>query len=296
LADRPDASFKIGVIQANIPTWVKLTEQGVKASIVDYTQGYLALADQGVDGVLMPEGALPFVWEGDNRRYSALYRAIRDRGVLAWVGTFLAQPEAQPDPAEGRTMRYTQSLVAIAGDGEILSRYNKIKLVPLGEYIPFEGILGKILGRLSPLESVLVSGKTDQVFMSPWGPVAAAICYEPPFSGLIRRQVEAGGQFILTASNLDPYGQVLMAQHEAHDVMRSIETDRWLVRATNTGYSGFIDPHGRVQWRSEAARGVVHADWIYGRSSQTLYVRWGNWLTLVLLGLGILSYAKLFLN
>jgi apolipoprotein N-acyltransferase len=76
---------------------------------------------------------------------------------------------------------------------------------------------------------------------------------------------------------------VLMAQHEAHDVMRSIEADRWMVRATNTGYSGVIDPHGQIIWQSQAHAFVTHADRIDRRQTKTPYVRYGNWLTPVLL-------------
>jgi apolipoprotein N-acyltransferase len=299
-------ALKLGIVQGNIATSVKLTGDGIRQSLDRYTRGYLELVDRNgdrnpplrelrgqrggaaltsqfleesngeldgeLDGVLMPEGALPILWQGATRDASSLYGAIRERGVTAWIGTFLSQGD-----------RYSQSLITITATGEMLSRYNKVKLVPLGEYIPLENTLGKLIGRLSPIESALTPGTPDQTFLTPWGLAAVAICYEPPFANLIRRQVAAGGQFILTASNLDPYGTVLMAQHEAQDVMRAIEGDRWLVRATNTGYSGFITPHGQVQWRSPAHQYVTHAETIYRRQGQTLYSRWGNWLVPVLL-------------
>jgi apolipoprotein N-acyltransferase len=70
----------------------------------------------------------------------------------------------------------------------------------------------------------------------------------------------------------------MTAQHHAQDVMRAIETDRWLVRAANTGLSGVIDPHGNTRWLSGINVYQLHADIIYRRQTQTLYVRWGNWL------------------
>jgi apolipoprotein N-acyltransferase len=76
-----------------------------------------------------------------------------------------------------------------------------------------------------------------------------------------------------------------MAQHQAQDLMRAIETDRWAVRATNTGYSGIINPHGKIIWRSQAKTYEVHADTIYRRQNQTPYVRWGDWLTPLLVGI-----------
>jgi apolipoprotein N-acyltransferase len=80
------------------------------------------------------------------------------------------------------------------------------------------------------------------------------------------------------------------AQHHAQDVMRAIETDRWAVRATNTGYSGIVDPHGKTVWISRLNTYALHTDTIYRRQTQTLYVRWGDWLTLMLLGSAGLSW------
>jgi apolipoprotein N-acyltransferase len=73
--------------------------------------------------------------------------------------------------------------------------------------------------------------------------------------------------------------------------MRAIETDRWGVRATNTGYSAIVDPHGKTVWISGHNTYELHADTIYRRQTQTLYVRAGDWLTPLLLGLGILGLA-----
>ena len=76
------------------------------------------------------------------------------------------------------------------------------------------------------------------------------------------------------------------AQHHALDIMRAIENDRWAVRATNTGYSAFVNPHGRTLWISGHNTYEIKAETIYKRQTQTLYVRWGDWLTSVLLVLG----------
>jgi apolipoprotein N-acyltransferase len=278
LADEPSSALKVGIVQGNIPTREKLTANGVQRAIAAYTTGYTTLAEQGVNAVLTPEGAMPFVWAGENRTRNTFYQAILQKKVVAWLGTFVPQGN-----------RLTQSLLTIAGNGEIISRFNKIKLVPLGEYIPFESVLGAIVNRLSPIETGMVPGATHQKFDTPFGQAAVGICYESAYGKLFRAQVATGGEFILTASNLDPYSAVLMAQDQAQGVMRSIETDRWAVRATNTGYSSVVDPHGKIVWRSSPNVYEIHADTIYRRQTQTLYVRWGNWLTPLLLGLSTLS-------
>jgi apolipoprotein N-acyltransferase len=280
LNDAAAARFKIGIVQGNIPTRIKLFEQGLRLSLENYVKGYQSLVAEGVDAVLTSEGALPWLWINQPTD-NALYRAIVARQVPAWVGTVGL-----------RQGRVTQTLFSISGTGEIVGRYDKVKLVPLGEYIPFEATLGRLIGRLSPVGASMLPGRSDQRLESPFGQAIAGICYESAFPELFRYQAAIGGQFILTASNIDPYGRALMAQHSAQDVMRAIETSRWTARATNTGQSGIVDPHGRSQWQSGFRTYETHAHNLYRRQFQTLYVRWGNWLTPLLLGMALLGWLK----
>ncbi|MEO1684917.1 MAG: apolipoprotein N-acyltransferase, partial [Cyanobacteria bacterium J06631_12] len=186
-----------------------------------------------------------------------------------------------------RVSAISQSLLTLTAAGQIESRYNKVKLVPLGEYLPF----ARLLDRLSPFES-LAPGTFDQQLNTPFGPVAAGICYESAFTELFRQQVKRGGQLILTASNNDPYPPRQMMQHHALDVMRAIESDRWEARVTNTGISGIVDPRGRTQWLSNPDEQVTHQAKIYRRQTLTPYVRWGDWLTPTLLILAAIGLGK----
>jgi len=272
LTDSPVAVLKIGIVQGNIPTRIKLYGEGLRRSLSHYSQGYQQLADQGVDAVLTPEGALPFLWAGPQRINNPFSRAVRERGVIAWLGTFY--------PQEGRI---TQSLLTLTGEGESFSRYNKIKLVPLGEYIPLEKTLGKLVTRLSPVEARMLPGDFQQTMPTPLGQAIAGICFDSAFPQVFRSQTAAGGEFMLMASNNDPYNSIMMAQHHAQDVMRAIESDRWTVQATNTGYSSVIDPHGNTRWLSGVNTYELHAATIYRRQTRTPYVRWGNWLTPLLM-------------
>lgn len=277
LIQPPEMALKVGIIQGNIGNTIKLFTEGKRLALERYTKGYETLANQGVDAVLTPEAALPFFLTDLKGQY--FYSEILNKGVLAWVGAY---------GERGRS--YTNSLFTITGKGETFSRYDKVKLVPLGEYIPFESILGKIIDRLSPLDAHLVAGAPTQIFETPYGRAIVGICYESAFAKHFRRQAALGGQFILTASNNAHYSQTMPTQHHAQDVMRAIETDRWAVRATNTGYSGIVNPHGKTLWISGINTYEIHADTVYRRQTQTLYVRWGDWLTPVLLGGAGLSW------
>nr|MBA2750593.1 apolipoprotein N-acyltransferase [Tatlockia sp.] len=105
-----------------------------------------------------------------------------------------------------------------------------------------------------------------------------------------------GGQFILSAANNAHYSPAMPAQHHAQDVMRAIESDRWAVRATNTGYSGIVDPHGKTEWISKLNTYQLHAATIYRRETKTLYVRSGDWLMLLLLTLSLIGLGIILNN
>jgi apolipoprotein N-acyltransferase len=278
LGSSPAEQLSIGMIQGNIPTRFKLSPAGIKQSVEIYRQGYKALATQNVDAVLLPEGALPLLWGQSFGREQPLLKAVKEEHVPLWVGTFVPKGEG-----------YTQSLLSLGRDGEVLSQYNKVKLVPLGEYLPFEAVLAPILRRLSPMRMGMVPGSSLQRFDTPYGRAIVGICYDSVFSELFRAQAAAGGQFILSIANNDPYSDRMMAQHHALDVIRAVESDRWLVRVTNTGLSAVIDPRGQTLWKSAVNEAVTHVAEIERRSTQTLYVRFGNWLLplMVLWSVGI---------
>lgn len=259
--------FQVGIIQGNISNEIKLFSEGGLKAIAGYTSGYQRLAKQGVDVVLTPETALPFYWS-DIIKNSSFYQAVIKEKVTAWIG------------AHGREgSNFTNSLFTLTGEGKTYSSYDKHKLVPLGEYIPLEFILGNFIDRLSPLEAHLAPGKSDQIFDTPFGRAIVAICYESAFPQHFLSQAQKGGKFIITASNNAHYSTTMPAQHHAHDVMRAIESDRWAARATNTGYSAIVDPHGNTLWISNINQYAIHQHSIYRRQNKTLYVRWGDWLT-----------------
>ncbi|XLQ11735.1 MAG: apolipoprotein N-acyltransferase [cyanobacterium endosymbiont of Epithemia adnata isolate EadnSB Bon19] len=275
-------AIKVGIIQGNIPNTIKLYAEGLQKATYGYTNGYKLLADKGVDLIITPETALPFHWNYIVIN-SPLYSEILTHKVPVLLGAF-----------GRRNNSYTNSLFSVTGEGEILSRFDKVKLVPLGEYIPFESILGKVIDRLSPLDNHLKAGDNNQIFKTPFGQAIVGICYESAFSEHFRRQAKIGGEFIITASNNAHYSTAMPAQHHAQDIIRAIETGKWMARVTNTGYSGIVNPRGQTLWISDINTYQLHQGKIYRSHSHTLYVQWGDWLTKILLLLGIiLLYFKI---
>lgn len=285
VADDPAQALTIGLIQGNVPTRIKLTPEGTRRAAQGYAEGYRTLVAQGAEAVLTPEGAMPEIWTEAYQRRNPIYRAVLETGRVLWLGTF-----RPVETAQGPGL--TQSLVTLNGQGQVVSQYDKIKLVPLGEYIPFQAVLGQIISRLSPVEGSLVPGRSLAGLPTPLGRAIVGICYESAYSELFRRQAAAGGEWIMTASNNDPYPLRMMTQHHAQDVMRAIETDRWAARVTNTGISAIVSPRGETRWLAPANQYVLHLDTLYRRHTLTPYSRWGDWLTPGLLVLSVIAVAS----
>jgi apolipoprotein N-acyltransferase len=283
LADRtlredPAASLKIGIIQGDIGNEVRHYRSGYDLAINNYTKGYLELVNMGVDAVVTPETAFPYT--ESQIKQTPFYQAILDQKVVAFIGGF--------GEIAGAT---NNSILAINGEGKVVSRYDKWKLVPLGEYIPFEQYIGKFVDTISPLNSHLLAGEFAPIVNTPLGKIIFGICYDSAYHEHFRRQAQTGG-FIITAANDAHYGDAMPAQHHALDLMRAIETDRWTVRASNTGYSAVINPRGQTQWISNLNEFTAHAHQIYRRNTQTFYVRFGNWLTPLLVAIGLALFLK----
>ncbi|MBE9203486.1 apolipoprotein N-acyltransferase [Synechocystis salina LEGE 06099] len=278
LADVPEQSLNVGIIQGNIPNQIKFNSEGWRLAIAGYTEGYKKLTEQGAEIVLTPEGALPYLWETVVAK-SGFYQAILQTQVPVWLGAYGTKEDG-----------YTNSLFTIDGQGQLQGRYDKVKLVPLGEYIPLSNVFGQLIQRLSPLKEQLLPGDRPQVLPTPFGPAAVVICYESAFPHLLRSQLLQGGEFILSSANNAHYSDTMAAQHHALDVMRAIEGDRWLARATNTGLSAIINPRGETLWLSAMNQYQIHAGPIYRRQHLSPYSRWGDWVVVLLLILSAIAW------
>jgi apolipoprotein N-acyltransferase len=278
LNDSSTSSLKMGIIQGNIGNEVRHYQSGYDLAMDRYTSGYRSLVEQGAVAVITPETALPYT--ESQIKLTPFYQAILEQKVPVFLGGF---GEA------GKKM--TNSILTIDREGKVFSRYDKSKLVPLGEYVPFVQYIGKLVSTISPFDLNLIAGKFDQIVQTPFGNFIFGICYDSAYPEVFRRQAQAGG-LIITASNDAHYSSGMPPQHHALNLMRAIETDRWMLNASNTGYSTVIDPHGRTQWISKLNKFTAHAHQVYRRSTQTVYVRFGNWLTPLLLAIGLILFIK----
>jgi apolipoprotein N-acyltransferase len=272
-------SVSIGVIQGNIPYEIKFQQQGIDLANSRYLKGYKSLVLKGADAVLTPELALPYFGTDDLPENELFLKEIKLRKIPFWIGTRI------------NDSKYEQikklSLISIEELG-ITSQYAKTKLVPFGEYLPFrETIVGPLLERFFPFGVNHLPGDKEQLFDTSFGKVAIGICYESAFSQIFLRQIQEGGKFIAVTTADGLFGESMMRQHHAQDVMRAIETKRWLVRANSTNYSGVINYRGDTVWLADSPAYLTKMVNIKLSEVQTIYACFGNWLTPTLLTLSL---------
>jgi apolipoprotein N-acyltransferase len=223
-------------------------------------------AAAGARVVLWPESAVPYRFDADPAYRAKLADAARRLGLTIVLNSVAGTAE------EG----FTNSAFAVGPDGPDETRYDKLRLVPFGEFVPwwarlaFTDALVREVGTFEP--------GTRMVLLDAGVPVGMSICYEVVFAELAAGQVRAGAELLTTLTNDGWYGYSWAPrQHLAQAVLRAVETRRWLARAALTGISAFVDPAGRVVARLEVGEhGLLAAQPVPCRGL-TPRARLGDW-------------------
>lgn len=242
---------RVAAIQPNVP----LEERWDGASRQSIEERVFALSREGVAAgatwVVWPESAVPRIVERDGPYRVRLESFARRAGVWLTVGSI----------GFGEGDSYTNAVHTFSPAGLVPFRYDKIHLVPFGEYVP---ILGRI-AFLRPLVrevGAFTPGHDAAPVPGPSGPVGIEVCYEVAFPSLAADQVRGGAVVLVTITNDGWYGDsAAPRQHLALAQLRAAETRRYLVRAANTGISAIVDPWGRTVKRLGMGKvGIVVSD------------------------------------
>lgn len=249
--------------------------------------------------------------------------AKREPGVIIWPEApaplslqdqFFAQRAARMAQAAGVPMLLgvadwkqeapnkwfaTNSAVMLDASGRRVFTYDKIHLVPFGEYVPlrkwltFAGKLTADIGDFTPGTQYEVgqmpgTGAADNKF-------STFICYEAIFPDAVRKFTDNGANLLINMSNDGWFGRsAAPAQHEMMARVRAVENRRWLLRATNNGYTIDVDPYGRIVAQlATDIRGQLDAPYDF-RTGRTLYVIFGDWLPWLCIFISIAPAIGLF--
>ncbi len=198
------------------------------------------------DLVVWPEAPAPYIQADPRfqRSMSTLARTLQAPVIIGGIGSVYSDSD--------QAWRDYNSAMIFAPDGSPVGRYDKIHLVPFGEYIPFKNLLTfahKLTGRVGEF----TRGEDRRAFLLPTqtkGPhrYGVFICYEAVFADEIRHFAANGAEVLVNISDDGWYGDTSAPwQHLNMARMRAIENRRWFLRDTNNGVTAAIDPYGRVR-------------------------------------------------
>lgn len=275
----PPPAIRVGIVQGNIRQDLKWKEAYRRETLTIHRELTLKLAKASPQMVIWPETAFPESFpKGElseevretarEARSYLLFGAVREEGGRYYNSAFLLSPE-----------------------GEVLGHYDKLHLVPFGEFIPLREYLEPLFGQLASLGD-LTPGQQMALFRLPQGDFAVLICFEVIFPELSRLALGRGADFLVTITNDAWFGCTSAPyQHMAQVIFRAVEGRTWFARAANTGISGIVDPRGRVVRKTEIFTRGAFTGLVGKTEGPTPYQRMGDWFVLLSAGMFTASVA-----
>ena len=266
-AEPGGGTIPVALVQGNIAQSLKWDQTQQQAILETYAE-LTRRAAPGAELVVWPEAAVP--------AYVRLEPWVAEwlTGLAAEVNRplLVGAPDAHED---GRTIRYLNSAFLVRPGG-IEARYDKIQLVPFGEYVPLRGLLFFVeaiaaeIGEFTP-------GRDRVIFPLSGAPFGAVICYEVIFPDLFRRFVRDGARFMVNITNDAWFGDSGgPLQHLATVPLRAVENGVAIARAANTGVSALVHPSGRIDPQLGLfQQGALRVD-VPLRTRETFYTRFGD--------------------
>ena len=289
------AGTKLRLMQPNLQQDAKFN-YSAKAAVM---KKYLALSDRasgpqstGVrDATILiwPESAFPFFLTREADAMAEIADLL-PKGTVLITGSVRA-----PDlPPGTRITRAYNSIYVIDHDGSVLAVYDKLHLVPFGEFLPFQGLMEKLgFEQLTRVQGGFIPGSVRHALAVPGAPRALPlICYEAIFPGDVAGREERPG-WIVNLTNDGWFGiSTGPYQHLAQARMRAIELGLPLVRSANTGVSAVIDPVGRtIASLGLGIEGVLDAG-LPAAIPPTIYARVGDIPAAIIIALAIILAVR----
>jgi len=253
----------VSVLQSNITQDEKLNPANLKSMIKTYRE--MTQKSRKSDLIVWPETALfDFFSNHMDSDINPLQKTLKNTTRTIMLGGFYVNNEGGVE----------NSVLAISHDKREI--YSKRHLVPFGEYIPFAKILSG-LGEWIP-KSTLVAGDNDGMLSVAGQKAQVSICYEDAFGEEIIKSLPEAVMLVNITHDGWFTGSFEPAQHMQIARMRTLETGRYMVRATTTGPAGIINEKGKVIATAPANTKQIITHKVQRFTGSTPYVRWGNWL------------------
>jgi apolipoprotein N-acyltransferase len=281
-------TLKIGLVQGNIDQSIKWDGSFQRETLKTYEKLSFKVAEGKPDLIIWPETATPFFFQ-DAKEYQSFVLDIPKRtDALLLFGS----PSYK---IERRRVNHYNSAYLASTSGDLVGGYDKIHLVPFGEYVPLGDYLS--LGSMGEGIGDFKSGKEIFNFSIPQGKFGVLICFEIIFPDLCRKFVKHGANFLVTITNDAWFGRTSAPyQHFAIAIFRAVENRVFIARAANTGISGFIDPKGKIIeeggiFTEEAINGTIRL-----MKDKTFYTLYGDVFAWVCSSFSLLLLGYTFLQ
>ncbi len=275
-----DEPLRVSLIQGNVPQEMKWKREELRVILELYTR--LTRENWASDLIIWPETAVPaFYHQMDKTLLTPLAREAEEQNSQLLIGIPVWQQERK---------RYFNAMATLGGER---AAYYKRHLVPFGEFMPLEWLLKPLIKLLNIPMSNFSSGNSERPLLWVAGyPAGISICYEDAFGEEVSEALPEAA-FLVNASNDAWFGDSLAPhQHLQIARMRSLETGRYMLRATNTGISALIDAKGELIGVSPPFEEYVLNGEIRIMEGVTPYVWGGNWMVVGFsLGLLLLGVA-----
>jgi apolipoprotein N-acyltransferase len=275
-------ALTVAAIQGNVAQSMKWDPDQLNAQLALYRD--MSFSTKRTDLLIWPETAVPVLKESAE-------------GYLAMMGKFAAERNTAlitgvPIRQEVHHQKRYFNGITVVGEGD--GTYLKQKLVPFGEYVPLQEVLRGLIAFFDLPMSDFARGPADQAMLQAKGyQIAPFICYEvvyPEFAAGLSAQSD----LLLTISNDTWFGTSIgPLQHLQMAQMRALEAGRWMIRATNNGVTGLINPFGQITEQiPQFERGILYGE-VVPMHNLTPYLQWRSWpliiVCLILFGWALLA-------
>jgi apolipoprotein N-acyltransferase len=281
-------SMDVALIQGNIDQSVKWDPQNQQETLMTYKSLSNLKSASGSGLIVWPETAVPFYFQDMDDRSRQVYQVAKETGNWLLFGS----------PSyikESGSASYLNSAFLISPAGRISGRYDKVHLVPYGEYVPLRSWF--------PFIGKLVVGVGDFRAGGGYHPLAmnnhqigVLICYEAIFPEASRTYKNKGAELLVNITNDAWFGfSSAPYQHLSMTVFRAVENRLYVVRAANTGISAIVDPAGKIVARTALFVGTSLSGQVRFIDSRTFYMAYGDafvYLCLISLAVILLNFRK----
>ncbi len=262
------------LVQPNISeeeNWTPASVARMQADLVTLSQQAHAAGGRRAPSIIAwPEVPAPLYYEQDERLRAQVDELARATNTWVLLGVVAFTPEGAP----------LNSATLVSPEGRAVTRYDKMNLVPFGEFVPWP--FGAITQKVSTEAGTFAPGRRLIVSTAGAHKLAAFICYESVFPHFVRRFAADGAEVLFNLSNDGYFGETAARlQHLDIVRMRAAENRRWILRATNDGMTAAIDPAGRVRGKLPPyVEAAIPTGFNYIKT-QTVYTRYGDWFPML---------------